>query len=365
MADWRLHDWVTIDHYLCSGRLVRMLTPMMVQYLVGLCCLRHDPDAIEVTIGDMVMDDATGKERDVDVTVTLTGDDGEITAFKASEVKDEERALDVTVVEQLIRKLSDMPKITHKAIFSTSGYTDGACSKASSHGVELYTLRPWERPISQDFPDFPEVGTPGEFLAHAQSSLLYWIDHQMYFVASGGPPSFTFTDETPVVLPNGKTHSAYATMLDYKNELSMRSTGILCMKDPAYTVLRTFPCVMSEKGEGYLAGPAWPHTHTLDLASDGAHLQLNDLEPFKLDSVTISGQLQWRKRVMEPEFKIFERVGDHSIFAGAAVADYGVGDGRMFAMIFPDKGRELGIHSIQIPAKQRNMIRELKIRTPS
>ena len=45
---------------------------MMVQYLVGLCCLRHDPDAIDVTIGDMVMDDAAGKERDVDVTTALS-----------------------------------------------------------------------------------------------------------------------------------------------------------------------------------------------------------------------------------------------------------------------------------------------------
>jgi len=338
---------------------------MMVQYLVGLCCLRHDPNAIDVTVGDMVMDDAAGKERDVDVTVTLTGDDGEMTAFKASEVKDEGKALDVTVVEQLILKLSDMPKVTHKAIFSTSGYTDGACSKASSHDVELYTVKTWDRPISEDLPDFPGVGTPGEFLAHTQSSLLYWVESQMFFVASGGPPSFPFTDETPVVSPNGKAHSAYATMLDYKNALLMRSTGILCMKDPASTVQKTFPCLMDEKSEGYLAGPAWPHTHTLDLARDGVHLQLDDLEPFELDSVTISGHLQWRKRVIEPEFKILERVGDKSIFSGAAVADYGVDDGRMFAMIFPDKGRELGIHSFQIPEKQRNMIRKLKIRAPS
>lgn len=342
-----------------------MLTPMMVQYLVGLCCLRHDPEAIDVTIGDMVMDDAAGKERDVDVTVTLTGDNGEITAFKASEVKHEGKAIDVAAVEQLVQKLSDMPKVTHKAIFSTSGYTDGACAKAANHGVELYTLRPWSRPISQDFPDFPGAGTPGEFLAHTQSNLLYWADHHMYFVASGGPPSFTFTDEAPVVLPDGKAHADYATMLDYKNDLLMRSTGVLYAIDPASTVLKTFPCVMKENNEEYLAGPAWPHTHTLDLASDGAHLQLDGLEPFKLASVTISGHLQWRKRVIEPEFKILERVGDNSIFAGAAVAEYGVDDGRMFAMIFPSKGRELGMHNVQIPKKQRNMIRELKIRTPS
>lgn len=342
-----------------------MLTPMMVQYLVGLCCLRHDPDAIDVTIGDMVMDDAAGKERDVDVTVTLTGNDGKTTAFKASEVKHEERALDVTAVEQLILKLSDMPKVTHKAIFSTSGYTDGARAKASRHGVELYTLKPWNRAISEDFPDFPGIGTPGEFLAQTQSSLLYWVNHSIHIVASGGPPSFRIPDDAPMLSPDGKAHSAYATMLDYNNVLLMRSTEILCMKEPAYTVLNTFPCVMKEKGEDYLAGPAWPHTHTLDLASDDAYVQLDGLAPFKLDTVTIAGQLQWRKRIIDPEFQILERVSDNSVYAGAAIADYGVDDGRMFAMIFPDKGRELGIHSFQIPEKQRNMIRELKIRLPS
>ena len=82
-------------------------------------------------------------------------------------------------------------------------------------------------------------------------------------------------------------------------------------------------------------------------------------------SVTISGQLQWRKRVIELEFLILERVGDNSVFSGAALADYGVDDGRMFAMIFPEKGRELGIHSFRIPEKQWDMIRELKIRAPS
>ena len=342
-----------------------MLTPMMVQYLVGLCCLQHDPDALDVTIGDMVMDDAAGKERDVDVTVTLTDNDGKITAFKASEVKHEGKALDVTAVEQLILKLSDMPKVTHKAIFSTSGYTDGARSKASSHDVELYTLKPWDRPISEDFPDFPGIGTPGEFLARTQSSLLYWVDHHMHIVSSGGPTSFRITDDAPILSSEGKAHSAYVTMLEYKNVLLMRSTEILCMKDPAYTVLNTFPCIMKEKGEQYLAGPAWPHTHTLDLASDDAYVQVDDVAPFKLASVTISGQLQWRKRIVDPEFRILECVSDNSIYAGAAVADYGVDDGRMFAMIFPDEGRELGIHSFQIPEKQRNMIRELKIRLPS
>jgi hypothetical protein len=39
-----------------------MLTPMMTQYLVGLCCLRHDPEAIDITIGDLVYDFAAEKK---------------------------------------------------------------------------------------------------------------------------------------------------------------------------------------------------------------------------------------------------------------------------------------------------------------
>ena len=75
-----------------------MLTPMMVQYLVGLCCLRHDPDAVEITLGDMVYDHVAEKDRDVDITITFK-DGNEITAFKAAEVKKESQPLDVATIE--------------------------------------------------------------------------------------------------------------------------------------------------------------------------------------------------------------------------------------------------------------------------
>ena len=62
---------------------------MLVQYVVGLCCLRWDPDAIDVTIRDMVLDEAAVKERDVDVTVSVAESDRRRLAFKAYEVKRE------------------------------------------------------------------------------------------------------------------------------------------------------------------------------------------------------------------------------------------------------------------------------------
>ena len=67
-----------------------MLTPMMVQYLVGLCCLRHDPDAVEITLGDMVYDHVAEKDRDVDITITFK-DGNEI--LRMSGVQTEERII--------------------------------------------------------------------------------------------------------------------------------------------------------------------------------------------------------------------------------------------------------------------------------
>lgn len=339
-----------------------MLNPMLVQYLVGLCCLRYDPDAVEVTIGDMVLDEAAEKERDVDITVTIVDENGEISAFKASEVKHEGKPLDVGAVEQLILKLNDMPKVTHKAIFSTSGYTNGARKKAASHSVDLYTLQPWENRIENDFPDFPGVGTPREFLSHLSSSLLCWPQCKLSITGGpGAPTSFTINEEDRIYAHNGSAHQAYPTFGAYLHALLLKSTEILYNLEPAQTILHTFPYGLHEQGDLFL-GPAWPHTHTLDVRADEVYANVGEGVPFRLDSITISGHLQWQRRNPKIEFNILRRVTDNAVFAGAAVAAHGVDDEKMFAMIFPDKGRELGIHLFSISEKQKNMIRKLKIK---
>lgn len=339
-----------------------MFSPMLVQYLVGLCCLRHDPDAVDVTIGDMVLDEAADKERDVDITVTIVGGNGEISAFKASEVKHEGKPLDVGTVEQLILKLSNMPKVTHKAIFSTSGYTDGARNKAASHGVHLYTLQPWEDRIEDDFPDFPGVGTPSEFLHQFSGSLLCWPQHKLSITTGpGSPTSFSINDEDRVYDRVGSVHPVHPTFGEYKSAILLKSTEILYMLEPAQTILRTFPYGLHEQSD-FSLGPAWPHTHTLDVRSDEVYAKIDEGTPFQFGAITISGHLQWQRRNSKIEFHIFKRVTDGAVFSGAALAAFGVDDERMFAMIFPDKGRELGIHLFSIPEKQKNMIRKLKIK---
>lgn len=72
--------------------------------------MRVPPDVSEGT--------AAGKERDVDVTVTLSESPGIVRAFKAYEVKRDKAPLDVADVEQLCIKLLDMPSVTYRAIVS-------------------------------------------------------------------------------------------------------------------------------------------------------------------------------------------------------------------------------------------------------
>lgn len=339
-----------------------MLTPMMIQYVVGLCCLRRDPEAVDVVIGDMVLDEVAEKERDVDVTVTIADSQGELTAFKAAEVKHEGNPLDVATVEQLIAKLMDMPKVTHKAIFSTSGYTESARKKAKKRGVDLYTLQSWENPIPDDFPDFPGIGTPSEFLSQFESNLLYWDSFSCNYLLPEGSPSSQLDLANKVFDRSGKPHKRWATMLDYQNELLLRSTGLLCSLEPARTILFTFPYASYQQDRDFTAGPAWPHTHTMDLRHDDVYLMDQANRPMLINSINISGFLQWRRRIIKPDFMILKNVTDQSTFAGAAIADNGTGDGRMFAMIFPEKGRAIGVHQFQIPERQRNMIRNLSIK---
>ena len=342
-----------------------MLKPMVVQYLVGLCCMRHDLAASEITIGDMVYDEAAEKDRDVDVTVVIPAADGSRLAFKAVEVKHESKPLDVGKVEQLCLKLSDMSEITHRSIVSTSGYTDGARRKARSHNVDLYSLLKWTQPIGEEFPDFAGTGTPEEFLAHVQSSLLYWVNANVFLHALGGVSSFNYENDTSALGADGKVHSLFSTMGQFVDAVLLRSTNILIHQEPAITIGKAFPYGMAAKDADYLAGPAWPHTHTLDLADDGVYLRVSDHEPFQIKSATISGQLQWRKRKRDPQFLIMKNVEDGALFAGAAIADFGGESEQMFAMVFPKTGREIGISQFTLPEKQANLIHELKIKVPS
>lgn len=337
-----------------------MLTPMLVQYVVGLCCLRRNPDAVDVTVGDRVLDVAAKKKRDVDITVTLKEADGTVRAFKAYEVKREGEPLDVTTVEQLCIKLRDMPAVTHRAIVSASDFTDGGIAKAEAHDVELFVLKPWTEPVAKRFREFPDVGPPEGFLRRFTSNLLVWVDWRLLLHVPGGPRSFGYENSAPLFAADGSVHNKFATLTAFSEDLLLRSTEKLFELEPAETIARTFAEAPLADNEDFVAGPAWPHTHTLEVGEDQVHLKF-DTNLALLNAVTISGRLQWQRRKRVPEFYVLERVPTGEVFAGAAMADWGSPDGKMFAMIVSPTSRTVGIHTIRLEEKHKNAIRQLKI----
>ena len=334
---------------------------MLVQYLVGICCLRRNPGAVEVMLGNMVLDPAAQKERDVDVTVTLEEGEGVVRAFKAYEVKREKTPLDVSDIEQLCIKLNDMPSVTHRAVVSASGFTDAARTKAAHHGVELFAILPWTKPMEEQFPGFGMRGLPENCIKFSRT-LLYWQQHGLQLVVPGGPKAFTVEPTEPILTADEARHPTFPTYGAFRDALLLRSTEILSKIDPAVTVLRTFLEESPSAEDLPSTRPEWPHTHTLDIACHGAHLVLSG-RCLRIDTVTITGFLQWQTKNERPLYHVMERVSDGEAFAGAMVA-LGSREGEMFGFIVPPDSKTAGVHIIQLEEKHLNAIRQLRIDLP-
>lgn len=337
------------------------ISPMLVQYLVGLCCLRWSADVVEVTLGDLIYDSAAEKARDVDVTVTVdAGAEGRF-AFMAYEVKREAVPLDVVAVEQLAMKLKDMKKVTHRAVVSASGFTEAARRKAASHGITLYQLEPWTRPLQEQFPSLEMKGTVEECFPMSKY-LLCWPDHKFSIVSRSAPAAFNVLDTDPLFTAKKKPHRKYRTFRDFKSELLLRSTETLFPLEPAKTVLNTFPIPTVVPDGQTPAGPAWPHTHTLDIASDDVYVNVAEAS-FKLDQITISGWLQWQRSQERTLYYVMQDSTTRAAFAGALISP-DLRDGHMTALLFSPATREIGIHFVRLPEKHLNLIRGLSLKRP-
>ena len=334
---------------------------MTVQYLVGLCCVRRNPDAVEIMVGDMVMDAVAEKERDVDVTVTLAEEDGAIHAFKAYEVKREGSALDVAEAEQLIVKLEDMPAVTHRAIVSASGFTDAAIRKAKKHNVDLYVLRPWIKPDGMPMPAFSGEPLPLQ-LRTTERLLLCWGKSSIYLHLASGPASFTWEDQTELYSPKGVRHRRYPSMGAFRHDLLTRSTEILLAMKSVDELTDAWPTTAVGQDAGVEVTPLGAHTHTIDVAREEVCLRLGDALA-QVISVSISGGLEWHRSAAVPDFRVMERVPDGEPFAGAALVPYGTSDGKLGALVFAPFSRSVGVHAIHLGERHRNAIRRLSLLT--
>lgn len=332
-----------------------MLTPMQVQYLVGLCCLKAHPDAVELIVGNMVTDSATDTKRDVDITVTIKDENGATYAFKAYEVKDESTALDVSQVEQLCMKYIDMPLFTHRAIVSASGFSSSAVRKAVYHKVELYTFEDWSPSTSLDgLHEFSVDGTPPISWSFSKA-LLVWLDGTYFHhEVSEQVPEFVVRNDTPLLSKDGKLHPNYKIAQSFWNELMLRSTEILLHVPPASEQLST---IVGK--EAINDSEVWRQVHTLDVLQDGVYILVNE-KLVNIQTVTITGNMQWKKSVFIPQFHILKRLSDGEIFAANAIAD-GSRPGEMYTLTISPGSQQVSVGLFRLTPKQMHALRNLSL----
>ena len=339
------------------------LSPMLVQYLVGLCVLKWNAEAVDVqvTLGDMVPDEASGTPRDVDVTVTVNTPEG-VYAFKGYEVKHWSTPLDVADIDAQVTKFNDMPEVTHRAIVSTSGFTEPAISKAAYHGVDLYVIRPWTEPVEGKFPDLaPMAGDPARVFNTLIYNLVWPAAEQRYWLElSGNAPNFEIAREDALFGAGGGRHADYKSFGSYAEAIVVRSTGILWKLPHIRERVEPSIAAWSARTEMPENLP-WPYAHTLDVARDEVYIRTSDGGLYRVENFTLSGQLKWERG---PVFhRVMEKVPSGELFAGAIVSPSDV-PGRMWAVIVPAVGRTLDIQQVQLETKHLNSIRELSLARP-
>ena len=192
-----------------------------------------------------------------------------------------------------------------------------------------------------------------------EKCLLCWPTYQLALVAREATGNFTVQDKDEVFDSRGAPLARFANFGAYTHELLLRSTEILFALEPAVSVMRTFPVPLSAPHGEVPAGPAWPHTHTLDVSGDGVYVNTaSGLR--KLDVVTINGHLQWQRSVDKPIYYVIERVSDGTAFAGALISK-DLRKGQMTGLVFSPKTREIGIHFVRLAEKHHNAIRRLRL----
>jgi len=329
---------------------------MLVQHLVGLCHLRHGPGAIEIIVPDLSSD--ADESRDGDALVRLNGNDGAVHAFKAYGARHESAPLDVGAVDQLCMELSGVTGVTHRAIVSGSGYGEAAFARAHELDTSLLVLRQLTKGAAENH---TKVIPAGLNLNYLHMNLLYWCDAQLTFHAPAADKLLQYQYADAVFSGTGEPHKQHATWGNFLDATLYRSTGLLSQLEPAQTAMRAFtpePLADTE----YEVGPAWPHTHTLDVSADQVFLRAGEV--FALtETITISGSLRWQRRREPFDYYVLQHAEREDLFADAAVADWGTSDGRMAALAFASgTNAEYRSSTIRLHERHQNAILRLRSR---
>ena len=118
-----------------------------------------------------------------------------------------------------------MPSVTHPAIVSTSGFTGPAIKKAKHHGVDLYAIDEWTKPLEEQFPHLaPMKGSPAEHIRGVNFQLV-WADAQFWLNIAG--PGFKIRSDSELFDADREIHALYGDFRTYMDAMMVRSTALL------------------------------------------------------------------------------------------------------------------------------------------
>lgn len=331
-----------------------MITHMEVQYLVGLLCLANRPDAIDIIVGDWVQDESVESERDVDIVVTVKGDDEKVIA--AYEVKDEDDPLDVAKVEQLCMKLKDMPSLKSRAIVSTSGYTKNGRAKGKYHDTTLYHLKPW-KPIGPIDPYGP--GMRQVFQSEWQFRLL-----EIGIKLNPDDPNRSLyagaNDRGDKIIEDGKPETdvkSWSTRVACEASNQWKRDNNIQFPAPEDIEVEKdgeFPLRSGQVGEpipyDFLCTCA-PNTF---LVADGVR--------HRLEAVRLSGKMAMFRDEKVSDQRVMVDVETEQMFAGAAICRH-PDNGALVTMTFNPNTTIALISGFRLSDKHQQQIRKLRIVT--
>lgn len=277
-----------------------MLSETDIHYLVGLLSLISNPDDVEVELGSRIVDKTTKRKRDVDITFRVkdpkTGD----RVFKAIEVKDHGRKLDVTHVEQLAQKLNDMPTLAVKGIVSAKGYTSPAIKKAAYHKIELFELVDW------DFAKYQFEHFKSEFkpFVHQGFAWLSPPDVKLQMEKEAEP----FAEQ---ILMNSKF--CFSEVDDNQIDLSK---ALVNFKSAALAEVQ-------KRYQSKTVASGHCVAVNAEMAFDAKPFILNGSKRFRVKSIKILGTVRWETKEKPTLCKVLKKVGEAKPFAGCMIADLG------------------------------------------
>lgn len=276
-----------------------MLTPNDVHYLAALLTAASSPEAVQVEVGAMVYDAAAEKDRDVDVCVTFQNPNGITTRLIGIEVKAHTRPLDVTHVEQLCAKLTDMPSIGERTIVSASGFTQPARRKASKSNVSLLHLR-----TVSSLPGFA-MGLAASAPQFTERTLGWATWPSVVPNASQPFEDGVLHDRIPVVGQDERPLEHFPDLLAiYRYAAEIALAHFYKIQEITVQPVRN----------------SLPVQLRINISADNAALVVNG-KTCPIHDLLVTGEIAWTERISRPTYRVLVRDNDEIMFVQCALGE--------------------------------------------